>query len=99
LNLIPVSRLISTCLAVMPAPLLAGWMFNFSGVMMNLDPYQPNGQRTSSIQFNDQPLNQRAHLSIRVPTEAGRRNTLGVSPSLRSDQSVTIQNIGEGVRL
>lgn len=34
-----------------------GWLFNFSGVTMGLDPYQPNGQRASAIQVNGQPLN------------------------------------------
>jgi 2',3'-cyclic-nucleotide 2'-phosphodiesterase (5'-nucleotidase family) len=33
-----------------------GWLFNFSGVTMTIDPFQPNGQRSSAIQVNGQPL-------------------------------------------
>jgi S-sulfosulfanyl-L-cysteine sulfohydrolase len=34
-----------------------GWLFNFSGVTMDLDPYQPSGQRASNIRVNGVLLN------------------------------------------
>ncbi len=33
-----------------------GWLFNFSGVTMDLDPYQANGRRASNILVNGQAL-------------------------------------------
>mgnify|MGYP000150221674 CR=1 FL=1 len=33
-----------------------GWLFNFSGVTMNIDPYAANGARASNIQVNGAPL-------------------------------------------
>ncbi|MBI3452153.1 MAG: 5'-nucleotidase C-terminal domain-containing protein, partial [Rhodospirillales bacterium] len=33
-----------------------GWLFNFSGVTMDVDPYKPQGQRASNIMVNGQPL-------------------------------------------
>ena len=34
-----------------------GWLFNFSGVTMDVDVYKPNGQRASNIQVNGVPIN------------------------------------------
>jgi len=34
-----------------------GWLFNFSGVAMDMDVYKPNGQRASNIQVGGAPLN------------------------------------------
>lgn len=33
-----------------------GWLFNFSGLTMDLDPYQANGSRASNILINGTPL-------------------------------------------
>jgi sulfur-oxidizing protein SoxB len=40
-----------------PRAWTGGWLFNFSGVTMDLDAYQPNGSRASNIMVNGSPLN------------------------------------------
>lgn len=56
-----------------------GWLFNYSGVTMTIDPYAANGQRASSIQINGQPLNlgqQYTYASYWYPTDPGLINVV-----------------------
>lgn len=59
-----------------------GWMFNFSGLTMDLDVYKPRGQRASNIQINGQPLDVNrdySYASYWYATEPGLVNGLPAS--------------------
>jgi len=59
-----------------------GWMFNFSGLTMDLDIYKPRGQRASNIQINAQPLDLNrdySYASYWYATEPGLINGLPAS--------------------
>lgn len=56
-----------------------GWLFNYSGVNMNIDPYQVNGNRASGILVNGLPLNLTAnytYASYWYATDPTRINAL-----------------------
>lgn len=41
-----------------------GWLFNFSGVSLDFDPYKPNGLRADNIRVNGKPLDLAAPYTI-----------------------------------
>lgn len=58
-----------------------GWLFNFSGVTLDFDPYKPNGQRASNIRVNGKPLDLAAPYTYASYWYAGDPNLINVVPA------------------
>lgn len=58
-----------------------GWLFNFSGVTLDFDAYQPKGQRAGNIRVNGKPLDLAAPYTYASYWYAGDPNLINVVPA------------------
>ena len=58
-----------------------GWLFNFSGVTMDFDPYQPNGSRASNIRVSGQPVEPEKDYSYASYWYAADPDLINIVPS------------------
>ena len=58
-----------------------GWLFNFSGVTLDFDPYKPSGQRAGNIRVNGKPLDLAAPYTYASYWYAGDPNLINVVPA------------------
>ena len=58
-----------------------GWLFNFSGVTLDFDAYQPKGQRAGNIRVNGKPLDLTAPYTYASYWYAGDPNLINVVPA------------------
>ena len=58
-----------------------GWLFNFSGVTLDFDPYKPNGQRAGNTRVNGKPLDLTAPYTYASYWYAGDPNLINVVPA------------------
>lgn len=58
-----------------------GWLFNFSGVALDFDPYKPNGQRAGNIRVNGRLLDLAAPYTYASYWYAGDPNLINVVPA------------------
>jgi 2',3'-cyclic-nucleotide 2'-phosphodiesterase (5'-nucleotidase family) len=58
-----------------------GWLFNFSGVTLDFDAYQPKGQRAGNIRVNGKPLDLTAPYTYASYWYAGDPNLINVVPT------------------
>lgn len=58
-----------------------GWLFNFSGVTFDFDPWKPNGQRASNIRVGGKPLNPEADYTYASYWYAADPDLINVVPS------------------